>query len=145
MTSFDFNSDQSLYLRYLQTRELQAAWNLHPWLGIGPGPLYSYAQTVEVKPVDSPLAIFARFGVIGAAVFAVFFLTLLRSRIRLRAHWVPATALLAFLCLIIAWSVVSSPLDDKGIPLALIPLLGLCGVWRTTDALAETTRAELPP
>lgn len=130
LTSPDLTTDPSIYLRHLQTNALQQAWSQSPLFGVGPGGLYSYSSTVGERPVDSPLAILARFGVIGAAVIAVLFATLFASRLRRGAHWVPATALLAFISLIAAWSLVSSPLDDKGVALGLIPLIGLCGVWR---------------
>jgi hypothetical protein len=130
LTSQDVTADPSLYSRYLQTHALQQAWSQNPMFGVGPGALYSYANVVNDRPVDSQLAILSRFGVIGAAAFVVLFATLLASRLRREAHWVPATALLAFISLIAAWSLVSSPLDDKGVALGLIPLIGLCGVWR---------------
>lgn len=122
--------DQSLYLRALEARVLQAAWLQDPIFGAGPGGVYSYAYVVNTKPVDSSFAILARFGIIGTSAFIVSFWTLLISKLRRGAHWVPATALLAFIGLIAAWSLVSSPLDDKGVALGLIPLIGLCGVWR---------------
>jgi hypothetical protein len=130
LTSPDITTDPSIYLRYLQTHALQQAWSQNPLFGVGPGALYSYFNVVGERPVDSPLAILARFGVIGVAVIVVLFATLFASRLRRGAHWVPATALVAFISLIAAWSLVSSPLDDKGVALGLIPLIGLCGVWR---------------
>lgn len=130
LTSQDVTGDPSLYSRYLQTSALLQAWSQHALFGVGPGALYSYANVVDDRPIDSPLAILSRFGIVGAAVIALMFATLLASRLRRGAHWVPATALLAFVGLIAAWSLVSSPLDDKGVALGLIPLIGLCGVWR---------------
>lgn len=130
ITARDVTADPSLYLRYLQTLALQEAWSHNPLFGVGPGALYSYSNVVYERPVDSPLAILSRFGVIGAAAIFVLFASLLASRLRRGAHWVPATALLAFISLIGAWSLVSSPLDDKGVALGLIPLIGLCGVLR---------------
>jgi len=130
LTSSDATTDGSLYQRYLQTHALQQAWMQNPIFGVGPGALYSYANTFNDRPTDSPLAILSRFGVVGAAAIVVLFATLFASRLRRGAHWVPATALLAFISLVAAWSLVSSPLDDKGVALGLIPLIGLCGVWR---------------
>lgn len=130
LTSQDVTADASLYARYLQTNTLQQAWLQNPLFGLGPGALYSYSSVVDTRPVDSPLAILSRFGVIGAAAILVLFATLFASRLRRGAHWVPATALLAFISLIAVWSLVSSPLDDKGVALGLIPLIGLCGLWR---------------
>lgn len=128
--SGDALSDPSLYLRFLQTETLRTAWLGSPWFGVGPGAIYNYSGITTSHPVDSPLAILTRFGVIGVAAFLVLFLTLLASPLRRRAHWVPATALLTFIGLIFIWSVLSSPLDDKGVALGLIPLIGLCGIWR---------------
>lgn len=123
-------ADPSLYLRFLQTQALQEAWLGAPWFGVGPGAQYTYTNLTDVHPVDSPMAIFARFGVAGVAAFLIFFGTLLAGKLRRGAHWVPATAMLTFVGLVVAWSLVSSPLDDKGVALGLIPLIGLCGVWR---------------
>ncbi len=123
-------ADPSLNLRFLQTQALLQAWLGAPWFGVGPGAQYTYSNLTDTHPVDSPLAVFARFGVVGVAVFLVLFVTLLVCKLRRRAHWVPATALLTFVGLVLAWSLVSSPLDDKGVALGLIPLIGLCGVWR---------------
>ena len=130
LTSQDPSTDSSLYLRYLQTQALQQAWMQNPIFGVGPGALYSYANVFNDRPTDSPLAILSRFGVVGSAAMVVLVTTFVASRLRRGAHWVPATALLAFISLIAAWSLVSSPLDDKGVALGLIPLMGLCGVWR---------------
>jgi len=123
-------SDPSLYARYLQTQALFAAWLSEPWFGVGPGVSYSYGGLVDSHPVDSPMAIFARFGVVGAFVFLGLFIAILAGKLRRQAHWVPATALLSFVGLILVWSLGSSPLDDKGVALGLIPLTGLCGIWR---------------
>ena len=123
-------ADQSAYLRFYQTQALLQGWLGAPWFGIGPGAVYAYSNLVFVHPVDSPMAIFARFGVVGVAAFLGLFVTLMASNLRLLAHWVPSTALLTFVGLVLAWSLVSSPLDDKGVALGLIPLIGLCGVWR---------------
>lgn len=123
-------ADPSLNLRFLQTQALQEAWLGAPWFGVGPGAQYTYSNLTEAHPVDSPMAIFARFGIVGVFVFLVLFVTLLTCKLRRQAHWVPATALLTFVGLVLAWSLVSSPLDDKGVALGLIPLIGLCGVWR---------------
>jgi hypothetical protein len=131
ITSQDVTADASLYLRYLQTHALQLAWSQNPWFGVGPGAVFSYSNVVDERPVDSPLAILSRFGVVGVAVVIVLFAALFFSRLRRQAHWVPATAFLSFISLLVVWSLVSSPLDDKGVALGLIPLMGLCGVWRS--------------
>jgi len=104
LTSQDPTADSSVYLRYLQTHALQQAWSQYPLFGLGPGALYSYANVVNARPVDSPLAILSRFGVIGAAAFLILWATLFASRLRRGAHWVPATALLSFISLIAVWS-----------------------------------------
>jgi len=130
LTSQDLTVDQSLYLRAIQTQVLEAAWLQSPLFGAGPGGLYSYGNLVNHQPVDSPIAILARFGVVGATAFFILFWILLTSKLRRGAYWVPATALLSFISLVLAWSLVSSPLDDKGVSLGLIPLIALCGVWR---------------
>jgi hypothetical protein len=126
--------DPSLYLRFVQTQALLEGWLREPWFGVGPGAQYTYSSIVDAHPVDSPMAIFARFGVVGVGAFVLLFLTLLTSKLRRGAYWVPATALLTFVGLILAWAVVSSPLDDKGVALGLIPLIGLCGLWRGSRA-----------
>lgn len=122
--------DPSLFIRSLQTQALISSWLTSPLFGVGPGALYSFGGRITTSPVDSPMVPFARFGLLGVAVFGVVFVALLRSRLRRDAHWVPATALLSFVVLILGWGLVSSPLDDKGTALGLIPLIGLCGVWR---------------
>ena len=123
-------ADQSAYLRFYQTQALLEGWLGAPWFGVGPGAVYAYSNLIFVNPVDSPMSIFARFGVVGVAAFLGLFIALVGGNLRRLAHWVPATALLTFVGLVLAWSLVSSPLDDKGVALGLIPLIGVCGVWR---------------
>lgn len=131
-------SDPSVTVRLSQTRALWDGWLRSPWFGVGPGAQYSYGDLITRRPVDSPMAPFARFGIIGVVSFVVLLATLTTSKLRRCAHWVPATALLAFVAMILAWGLISSPFDDKGVALGLVPLIGLCGVWRSETTTARS-------
>jgi hypothetical protein len=135
LSSLDVTRDPSLYGRYLLTYYQTNTWLQHPWFGIGPGALYS-SGTATVRAEDSPVAILARFGLLGTAIVILFFAAIAFAKLRTRAHWIPRTALLSFLSLIVASSVVSSPLNDTGVALGLIPLIALCVSWREESDLA---------
>jgi O-antigen ligase len=85
----------------------------------------------DIILVDSPLVPLARFGLIGVTTLLALLSTLVVGRLRRRAATIPAEALLAFVCMVFAYALLSSPLDDKGVALGLIPLIGLASRDRT--------------
>ena len=149
----DPNADPSLYARTRETAVLYERWSSNIWLGVGPGQAYLNTTpsshgvvTLSRIAVDSPLVPFERFGLVGVAALLSLFLILLFGRLRRHAGGVESTALLAFVICVLAFAFLSSPLDDKGVALGLIPLIGLCGAVRRVDAAAvPQSSAQLAP
>jgi hypothetical protein len=128
--SGDFTRDPSLYGRSLETSLLFKVWLQEPWLGVGPGHKYAIqvpgqSPLFDIVLVDSPVLPLARFGLIGVATLLALLAALSFSRLRRSATKIPAEALFAFISMVFVWAIVSSALDDKGVALGLVPLIGL--------------------
>jgi hypothetical protein len=134
-------TDQSMHLRWEQT---QAAWNIFvssPLVGRGLGvpiPWIDYdGKLVAEFWSDTPIAVLAKFGVFGIAIWAALgwatMLTLRRMRRDRRPGSATRPALLGFATGLIVLSPFGPQLEDKGTGLALILLLGLAfAVIRTS-------------
>ena len=125
--------DPSWRERVAQTHDSIDAWEGSPLLGVGPGHLFRWNDVHGVPRssflVDSAASYLAKFGVVGVAVLAVFFLALgrfLSGRLRQEDETrTGAEALLGFLATAGLGLVLGLPLEDKGFPFALMLLIAL--------------------
>jgi O-antigen ligase len=126
-------ADGSFLERRLQT---QGAWDMFvaaPVLGQGPGRPIAWTdaggRVTEWQSVDSPLGYAAKFGVVGLLPLAVlaygFVLTLQRIRCRARAITPAYLALVGYAAILVAWSALQVPFEDKGLASGFLLLLAL--------------------
>lgn len=133
-----------------------ASWELFrssPVFGVGPGTSIqwfdSFNRLKESTVVDSPLSLIAKFGVFGlvaAIVLAIGYMSSLR-RLRARTHGVTVTqlALVGYGAIVLAWSLLQNPYEDKGLAIGLLLLLAVA-VREATDSVsqgAQTARRSL--
>jgi O-antigen ligase len=129
----DRSSDRSLIDRLAQT---SAAWELFsssPIAGVGPGTLIVWSDSFNVikesTTVDSPISFLAKFGALGliAAGFLVtgFMSTLKRLRQRTGTPTVVQLALIGYGAVVVGWSLLLNPYEDKGFAIGLILLLAV--------------------
>jgi O-antigen ligase len=127
------SSDQS-YQDRLQ--EIQSAWALFktdPLLGVGPGHVIPWSNRSGVRFknqfVDTPVGFLPDYGIVGLIAMSLFvgsFLAVLR-RLRRRAgeRTTAQLALIGFGGVILAYSVLLVPFEDKGLGVGLILLLAM--------------------
>lgn len=126
---------QSFADRSVQTNLTLEAFAGSPLLGTGPGHLYEWIPPYSNVPVqafvvDSPLSIMAKFGLLGTAVFIFTLMALFLLQARLGrlggAFSVERDTVRGFLTITLAFSVLASPIDDKGFSFAIAFLLVIC-------------------
>ncbi|MGH3134085.1 MAG: O-antigen ligase family protein [Gaiellaceae bacterium] len=136
--------DRSYIDRLAQT---SATWDLFrssPIAGVGPGTPIVWSDSFNVvhasTTVDSPLSFLAKFGLLGliaAGLLVAGFVSMLR---RLRARTVKPTviqlALVGYGAIVVGWSLLQNPYDDKGLAIGLILLLAVA-----TREAEDATRA----
>jgi O-antigen ligase len=114
----------------------EAAWELFkesPFLGLGPGYpitwLDTEGETVSASAVDSPIAYLTKFGLLGLVPLAfliwAFVTALERMRRRTHGRTVAQLSLIGFAGVVLAWSFLHVPFEEKGITSALLLLLAL--------------------
>jgi O-antigen ligase len=146
----DRASDRSYIDRLAQT---DAAWELFrssPLIGTGPGAPIVWSNSfneVQVSTViDSPLSFLAKFGLIGLiapAVLVLGFVSTLRSlRRRTGTRTIPQLALIGFGAIVVAWSFLHNPYEDKGFSVALMLLLALATREASDAALESRTQLD---
>jgi O-antigen ligase len=127
------SSDQSYQDR---VQEIHAAWGLfktEPVFGVGPGHVIPWSNAngtrFENVFVDTPVGLLPDYGVVGALVVALFAGCFVASfrRMRRRAGRGTTTqlALIGFAAVVLAYSVLLVPFEDKGLAVGLVLLLGL--------------------
>lgn len=129
----DAKVDQSYIERKRQTSASWEAFRSSPLVGSGPGKPIVWTTAfneVRVSPsVDSPVSVLAKFGVLGlaATVFLIlgFLSTLSAFRARTRLRTIPQLALIGFAAVVVAWSLLQNPYEDKGFAIGLMLLLAL--------------------
>jgi hypothetical protein len=125
-------TDPSYQERAAQT---SAAWRTflsEPLLGAGPGHAFEWtSQSGEPRAgfnVDSPLAIPAKFGLVGITVLAALAFALVSLLRRFGEQYdptVPQLALMGYVAVTLAWMLLGSPFEDKGFSFGLLFLLAL--------------------
>jgi len=127
------SGDQSYSERRLQS---QASWKLFkqsPIVGVGPGYPISWVDNsgteTSAPTVDSPVSYLAKFGLLGlwplALLVWAFRLVLKRMQARTGGRSIPQLALIGFAGVVVAWSVLHVPFEDKGIASGFLLLLAI--------------------
>jgi hypothetical protein len=127
-------SDASFQARLSETVAATAAFLAEPALGVGPGHIFKFRSfDRKVRPtwaiVDTPMAIPAKYGLVGVGVFVVAGLAaivFIRGLIRITGRGAPALALIGFGAFSVGRSLLGPPFDDKGYSMGLMFLLALC-------------------
>jgi O-antigen ligase len=127
------SSDQSYVDRL---REIHSAWTLfktEPVFGVGPGhtiPWQDASGNLKANTfVDTPVGFLPDFGLFGVVVVglivASFVSVLRRLRRRTGQRTTAQLALVGFSAVVVAWSVLQVPFEDKGLSTGLVLLLAL--------------------
>jgi O-antigen ligase len=128
--------------------QADAAWDLFrasPVVGAGPGTTISWTDAFgdvrDATSVDSSLSFPAKFGLVGlvAAGFLVvgYLSTLRRFRARTRRPTVVQLATLGFGAVVVAWSLLHNPYEDKGLAIGMILLFALAAREASDAALED--------
>jgi hypothetical protein len=133
--------DNSYFDRQDQTRAAWALFRSDPLFGVGPGHLIRWTTSSgfrrDTPTVDTPVGFLADFGLVGllaAGMLVIAFVSVLR-RLRKRAgeRTTPQLALIGFGAILLAYSLLQVPFEDKGLAVALLLLLALA----TRDAASR--------
>jgi O-antigen ligase len=127
------DTDQSYIDRLAQTDAAWKAFRSSPVFGTGPGtPIVwtdSFNKVLSSPSVDSPVSFLAKFGAIGliAAGFLVvgFVATLRAFRARTGQVTIVQLALIGFAAVIVCWTLLQNPYEDKGFAIGLTLLLAV--------------------
>jgi O-antigen/teichoic acid export membrane protein len=142
--------DASYHDRQAQTRAAAHVFHAHPIFGAGPG-IYFHWISANGTPtsafvIDSPVDFPAKFGIVGLVVVGFLVLgygSFLRSALRFNHPRPETLALAGYAAVAIAGSLLSPPLEDKGLSFGLILLLAL--VFRTWTAAAPVPDGSQAP
>jgi O-antigen ligase len=126
-------SDQSYSYRI---REVHSAWALfktEPVFGVGPGHVIPWRDddgTLRQDTyIDSPVGFLPDYGIVGLAAVAYlvasFFSIVRRLRRRTGTRTTSQLALVGFGAVVLAYSVLQVPFEDKGLPVGLMLLLAI--------------------
>ncbi|GEM_PF-5322861 len=127
-------SDQSFQDRAAETLSVTAAFLQYPVTGVGPGHIFKWkALAGRVRHtwaiVDTPMAIPAKFGLVGIgflfiAIAALF--AFIRALTRICGRSASVLGLIGFLAFLAGRALLGPPFDDKGMSVGLMFLLALC-------------------
>lgn len=126
-------SDQSYSYRI---REVHSAWALFktdPVFGVGPGHVIPWRDDrgtlFQNTYIDSPAGFLPDYGIVGLAAVAYlvasFFSIVRRLRQRTGTRTTSQLALVGFGAVVLAYSVLQVPFEDKGLPVGLMLLLAI--------------------
>jgi O-antigen ligase len=124
--------DLSYQMRRQEFDSAVALFQSSPFVGTGPGHLIDYpsltGQAILTFSVDTGMTLPAKFGLVGIAAVVAIFVALLvvlkgtAAAIRAQAS---RAALVGFVLVGAIWSLLGSPLEDKGFSFGMILLLAL--------------------
>ena len=118
------HSDQSLSLRAAQYSLAEAQFRAHPLLGTGPGYVYDLSPLGQGPSfsLDTPVAVFSKLGLLGAAALATFIVLVARFTRGLR-RTIGTAAVRGAAGVVLLLIPLGNPFEDKGLPVALMLLL----------------------
>jgi O-antigen ligase len=123
-------SDVSYAGRYVESEAALTMLRTYPVVGTGPGFVYYLAVgrgvTISTVTIDSPLAVVAKFGIVGSLLLLSEWIALMLWiwRIPNGPGRNPARcALVAYMAFTTMWFFISDPIEDKGFGVGLAYLL----------------------
>lgn len=133
LSTGDRRADMSYIDRLAQTAAAWDAFRSSPVLGTGPGKPIVWTDSLGREQswtvIDSPVSFLTKFGLIGliAAAFlaAGYVATVRRLSARTGARTVSQLALVGYGAVIVGWSLLQNPYEDKGFAIGLILLLAV--------------------
>lgn len=138
-------ADPSYLERVSQTAAAWDEFRASPILGSGPGKpiVWTHPLTYEVfesPTIDSSISFLAKFGLVGLVAFAflvVGYLAVLRRfRARTGTPTIAQLTLIGFGAVVVAWTLLHNPYEEKGLALGLILALALAAREASDAALA---------
>lgn len=144
-------TDHSYIERLAQADAAWAIFRDSPIVGAGPGTTVSwidaFGDVKEATTIDSSLSFLSKFGVIGlvAAGFLAFgyLSTLRRFRVRTGRPTVVQLTALGFGAVVVAWSLLYNPYEDKGLAIGMILLFALAAREASDAALEDVPETAL--
>ena len=137
--------DRSYLDRLSQSRASLAAFHSSPLVGTGPGvPIEwhnSFGKLKSTSTVDSPFGYLAKFGFAGLIPLVVLvgsFIVFVRRLARSPTVLTSRLALVGFGVVVVLWSILNVPFEDKGFPVGFMLLIAIAAV-ELRDARAEPT------
>src|SRR5262249_22207908 len=125
-------TDQSYLARQAQAHTAMETFKANPLLGVGLGHLFTRTDTgvvQEVNSLDTPLLYPAKFGLIGLFAAALLVAMVLAALARYAPEpgrtEVPWAAMVGYVGIIAAYTLLVDPLEDKGLGFGVILLLAL--------------------
>jgi uncharacterized membrane protein len=126
-------SDESYYDRLNQIKSAWALFTSEPVLGVGPGHGITWrdvhGREFDNPYVDPPAGFLPDFGLVGLAavtyLVVAFVSVLQRLRRRAGQRTTAQLGLIGFGAIVVAYSVLQVPFEDKGLSVALLLLLAL--------------------
>ncbi|MCL6442606.1 MAG: O-antigen ligase family protein [Alicyclobacillus sp.] len=141
------SSDPSGAERLIEKSLTYQMFAQYPLFGVGPGHVYSwvppYTRILKSSYVpDSPFSIMSKFGLVGATVLAISFISYIASKlgnytVQRDVNW----TLKIFISLaLVWWFLLGPPIEDKGFSVTVCLLLSMLLVRE-----GEDTRLEISP
>jgi O-antigen ligase len=122
-------NDLSYMERINQTKIARREIQRSPIIGAGAGKQYEVYRSNRTYAVsnslDTPLYVFAKYGIAGFIVLMIFVISIYKQLIRSHLKNVYSISLIAFLGIMIGWYSMINPFDDKGSGLSFILLFAL--------------------
>jgi O-antigen ligase len=152
----DPESDLSFWARREQTNQAWQTFKANPLFGAGPGKVFSwslpigYLQDVEFEQtnIDTMLSYLAKFGVLGLAIAAAWFVAMRVTwrRLPLSSRSEPyKAAFIGFLAILLVNLPLANPLEDKGVAFTLLLILTLLVTAdETEDQIRDTKERSRP-
>jgi hypothetical protein len=126
------SSDASYVDRQAQTHVALQTFYANPVFGAGPGTYFAWTVTNGEKRsafiIDSPTDFPAKYGIVGLGVVGfllVSYVSFFRSVFRVDHPRPETLAMAAYAVVVVTNSILTNPLEDKGLTLGLILLLAL--------------------
>jgi len=145
----DREEGRSYQERVVQTSLTADQFQRSPILGVSPGYIYTwkteFGQVKTAFNVDSPLALLAAFGLVGAVVTAItlraIFLVCRRLEELAKQPMPELDAIRSLTITMIVYFLAGSPFEDKGLSFSFMALLALGAIRASSLDRSRTSRA----
>ena len=116
--------------RLIESQEAWQAFLSRPFIGVGPGYLFTIHQpgtpVIYDTAIDSGMAFVAKFGALGLVALGalgVSYISLAKRLHKSPRHRVDSSALVGLFAVAIPWLLIGNPFDDKGLSFGLAILV----------------------